>query len=96
MHNEPHAFVFCNSSQALCDCGLPADHELHKPSPSGWKTIHQRDDLPTCPFCNTKALEQHRNKYVRIICGNPFCEMVCHTQPVASTGTADEIWKERV
>lgn len=65
-----------------------------------WSTL-QRDDLKTCPFCGTKAIEQARmaesdtSTQWRIQCGNPFCPTVCRTCICASISSAEQIWQER-
>lgn len=63
-----------------------------------WKTIVQRDDLKTCPFCNTRAIQQLNAAKTlhRISCGNPFCEMDCRTQPFAELAAAEAAWQERL
>ncbi len=67
---------------------------------SKW-TSRQRDDLKTCPFCDTKALEQARVADVpagtqwRIQCGNPFCLLECRTIVFAALKDAEGVWQER-
>ncbi len=69
-------------------------------SQNGWST-QQRDDLDTCPFCDTAAIEQGRMAESdtatqwRIQCGNPFCAMECRTNICASIEDAARIWQER-
>lgn len=64
-------------------------------------TTRQRDDLKTCPFCGTKAIEQGRMAESdtatqwRIQCGNPFCEALCQTKVFASISAAERVWQER-
>lgn len=66
-----------------------------------WSAV-QRDDLKTCPFCGTKAIEQARLSSVsstatqwQIQCGNPFCDVVCRTQVFASRSQAEGVWQSR-
>jgi len=64
-------------------------------------TTKQRDDLTTCPFCATAAIEQGRmaesdtTTQWRIQCGNPFCEVVCQTRIFAALSDAERAWQER-
>jgi hypothetical protein len=72
------------------------------PSIPGTYTTEQRDDLKSCPFCGTKAIQQVRitdNSTVtqwRIQCGNPFCETVCQTIVCTAKSDAERFWQQRV
>lgn len=65
-----------------------------------WST-QQRNDLATCPFCGTAAIEQGRMAESdtatqwRIQCGNPFCEVVCQTYVFAALSDAERAWQDR-
>lgn len=66
-----------------------------------WTGTRQRDDLRTCPFCDTAAVQQVRladnttNVHYRIGCGNPFCSVEPNTPPSASLLSAEQAWNER-
>ena len=68
--------------------------------PDNWTTA-QRNDLKSCPFCGTKAIEQGRTAdsdtatQWRIQCGNPFCQVDCKTHIFASLSQAENAWQER-
>jgi hypothetical protein len=64
-------------------------------------TTQQRDDLKSCPFCGTSAIEQARladnltATQWRIQCGNPFCECICQSNICASLPDTERAWQER-
>lgn len=66
-----------------------------------WVGTKQRDDLKTCPFCGTKALQQVRladsktDTQYRIICGNAFCLVDVKTPPLAALKDAELAWQDR-
>jgi len=66
-----------------------------------WTGTKQRDDLKTCPFCGTKAIQQCRladnstDMHWRILCGNPFCFAICNSGCNAVLKDAEGVWQER-
>jgi hypothetical protein len=67
-----------------------------------WAGTKQRDDLKTCPFCDTKAVQQVRLSDVsktqmqfRIGCGNPCCFIYPTSQPFTVLRDAEWAWQER-
>ena len=66
-----------------------------------WTGTKQRDDLKSCPFCGTKAVQQVRlansdtDMQWRIGCGNPFCGVEPNTPPYASLRNAEQVWEYR-
>jgi hypothetical protein len=67
-----------------------------------WAGTKQRDDLKTCPFCGTQAVQQVRLSGVgdtdmewRVGCGNSFCTVEPNTPPSASLTNAEQAWQER-
>lgn len=66
-----------------------------------WTGTKQRNDLKTCPFCNSKAVQQVRladsdtDMQFRIGCGNMFCFVEPNTPPSASLSNAEHDWEER-
>jgi hypothetical protein len=66
-----------------------------------WVGTRQRNDLKTCPFCATKALQQVRladsktDTQYRIICGNAFCMVGPRTPPSAALKDAEWAWEDR-
>jgi hypothetical protein len=67
-----------------------------------WGETRQRDDLKTCPFCGTKAIQQGRladnstEQQWRVLCGNPFCTLDCATHVFAAITDAESAWECRV
>lgn len=70
--------------------------------PQKWTGTKQRDDLKTCPFCDTAAVQQvcladnDTNMLWRIGCGNPFCLVEPNTPPNAGLRNAEHAWQDRV
>ncbi len=69
---------------------------------SKWAKTIQRDDLKTCPFCGTRAIQQMRlsatsdtDMHHRISCGNPFCAVDVATPIMASAENAAKAWQDR-
>lgn len=66
-----------------------------------WTGTKQRDDLKTCPFCNTRAVQQVRladnttSMQFRIGCGNSFCLVEPNTPPLAALKDAEWAWQDR-
>ena len=66
-----------------------------------WAGTKQRDDLKTCPFCDTPAVQQvgladsDTGMQFRIGCGNPFCSVEPNTLPFAALKGAERAWQER-
>jgi hypothetical protein len=66
-----------------------------------WAGTRQRNDLKTCPYCDTKAVEQVRlannetDVQYRIGCGNSFCGVEPNTPPYAALKDAESAWQER-
>ncbi len=67
-----------------------------------WHGTKQRDDLKTCPFCGTKAVQQVRladsdtEMNWRVGCGNAFCAVEPNTPPYAALADAEGAWQGRV
>jgi hypothetical protein len=67
-----------------------------------WTGTKQRNDLKTCPFCDTRAVQQVRlansdtDMQWRIGCGNPDCFVEPNTPPFAALKDAEWAWQERV
>ena len=68
---------------------------------ANWTGTKQRNDLKTCPWCNTTAVQQVRladsdtDMQFRIGCGNVCCEIEPNTQPYAALADAEWAWQER-
>lgn len=64
-----------------------------------WTGTRQRDDLKTCPFCGTQAVQQVRiddpDVQYRIGCKNPFCSVELNTAPYAVLFDAEYMWQQR-
>ncbi|PAQ03693.1 hypothetical protein LRP31_25650 [Mesorhizobium mediterraneum] len=66
-----------------------------------WTGTKQRNDLKTCPFCNTKSVQQVRlaesdtDMQFRIGCGNVACFVEPNTPPFAALNDAEWAWQER-
>lgn len=66
-----------------------------------WTGTKQRDDLKTCPWCKTAAVQQVRladnatNMHFRIGCGNSFCAVEPNTPPFATLTDAEWAWQDR-
>lgn len=66
-----------------------------------WTGTKQRDDLKTCPFCDTKSVQQVRladsdtDMQFRIGCGNVACFVEPNTPPFAALEDAEWAWQER-
>jgi len=67
-----------------------------------WAGTKQRDDLKTCPFCDTKAVQQVRLSEIsetdmqfRIGCGNSFCHVEPNTPAFAALKDAEWAWQDR-
>jgi hypothetical protein len=66
-----------------------------------WTGTKQRDDLKTCPFCDTKAVQQVRlaesdtDMQFRIGCGNSFCLVGPNTPASAALKDAEWAWQDR-
>lgn len=66
-----------------------------------WTGTTQRNDLKTCPWCDTKAVQQVRlaesntDMQWRIGCGNPHCAVEPNTPPFAALKDAEWAWQTR-
>jgi hypothetical protein len=43
---QPHHFEFCNSSNGLCECGLPFDNAIHLTLPVEKRIVLMLNDYP--------------------------------------------------
>ncbi len=66
-----------------------------------WAKTTQRNDLKTCPFCDTPPIEQIKladsdtNMNYRIACGNPHCFVDVATPVFAALPNAEWAWQDR-